>query len=169
MTAVPEQERRQLLVLRHAKSDWPSGVPDDARPLASRGERDCVTVGRFLAANELRPDRVVSSPALRARQTVERTLAAARFSAEIDVDARVYEGDLGEVVRAQPPECRRILLVGHQPDLASLIAALTGAEVRLPTATLAAVAVADTWAAQPGLGNQLRLLLPPRLLSRAGV
>ena len=38
---------RQLMLLRHAKSDWPD-VPDRDRPLAKRGRRDAPVVGRWL-------------------------------------------------------------------------------------------------------------------------
>ena len=48
-----------LLLLRHAKSDWPTGVPDRERPLARRGEKAAKAVGRFLAANDLVPDQVI--------------------------------------------------------------------------------------------------------------
>ena len=44
---------RRLIVVRHAKSAWPVGVPDHERPLAPRGRRDAPAVGRALAEAEL--------------------------------------------------------------------------------------------------------------------
>ena len=61
----------ELLVMRHAKSAWDTGDPDHLRPLAPRGERDRVTMARWLVANDLRPDRVICSTAVRARETAQ--------------------------------------------------------------------------------------------------
>lgn len=61
---------RELLLLRHAKSDWDSDVASDfERPLAKRGKNDAPKVGSWLYREGLVPDHVVSSPATRARQT----------------------------------------------------------------------------------------------------
>lgn len=62
----------RLLLLRHAKSDWHTESDHDhERPLASRGERDAIRIGRFLTAAGLRPELVLCSTAIRARRTVE--------------------------------------------------------------------------------------------------
>ena len=36
---------RRLVLLRHAKSAWPSGVPDHDRPLAGKGRRNAQATG----------------------------------------------------------------------------------------------------------------------------
>src|SRR6202451_4394164 len=69
---------RRLVLLRHAKSDWPE-VADHERPLAKRGRRDAPVVGRWLGASGYVPDAVVCSTAARARQTWE--LASAGLAA----------------------------------------------------------------------------------------
>lgn len=63
--------QRHLVLLRHAKSAWPNGVPDLRRPLAKRGRRDAAAVGRWLHERAPRLDAVVCSPAERARQTLD--------------------------------------------------------------------------------------------------
>lgn len=158
----------QLVVLRHAKSAWPGGVEDRDRPLAPRGERACELLGRFVARAGLCPELVVSSPARRALDTAQRTIEAGGCGAEVLVDARLYEGDALAVLRGQPAEVERLMVVGHEPELVSLVAALTGAEVRLPTGGLVVVDVEGGWAGQPGPGNRLRLVVGPRQLE-AGI
>jgi phosphohistidine phosphatase len=59
---------RRLILLRHAKSDWPD-VPDRDRPLAKRGRRDAPKIGRWLREHGYLPDTVICSDARRTRQT----------------------------------------------------------------------------------------------------
>lgn len=68
---------RRLIVLRHAKSAWPEGVPDHERPLAGRGRRDAPAAGRRLYEAGYTPDLVVCSTARRTRETWD--LAAAEL------------------------------------------------------------------------------------------
>jgi phosphohistidine phosphatase len=51
----------ELLVMRHAKSDWDAGTDDHERPLAERGVKAARKVGRFLARAEMVPELVTRS------------------------------------------------------------------------------------------------------------
>lgn len=116
---------RQLVLVRHAKAG--EGAVDRDRPLADRGVAEAPAVGRWLAAQGIVPDRVVVSPARRARQTWE--LAA------VDVgpvpapvfDGRVYRNtveDLLEIVRETPAEVAILAIVGHNPGIQDFALAL---------------------------------------------
>jgi phosphohistidine phosphatase len=120
---------RRLLLLRHAKSDWPNGVSDLERPLAERGRRDAPRMGRYLAGEMLIPDLVLVSPALRTRQTWE--LASAELAEKIPVrlEPRIYEAPperLLLAIREQPDTIRTLMLVGHNPGSQALALMLTG-------------------------------------------
>lgn len=120
---------RRLVVLRHAKSAWPAGVPDHERPLAPRGRRDAPAAGRALAEADCLPDLAVCSTAVRARQTWE--LASAQWGTPPPVqhDGRVYAAEVPElldVVRGAPDHVRTLLLVGHNPGLEELVLDLAG-------------------------------------------
>lgn len=120
---------RRLVVLRHAKSAWPHGVPDHDRPLAPRGLRDAPAAGRALAEAGVRPDLALCSTAVRARRTWE--LACAEWDAPPPVrfDPRLYGADVPElldVVRETPDGVGALLLVGHNPGLEELVLALAG-------------------------------------------
>ncbi|WP_046734537.1 SixA phosphatase family protein [Streptomyces humi] len=159
---------RRLVVLRHAKSAWPEGVPDELRPLAARGRRDAPAAGRALAASGCLPDLAVCSTAVRTRQTWE--LAAGQWGTPPPVryDSRVYAAgvpELMEVVRGVPAEVETLLLVGHNPGLEELVLELAGdglddtleqVRVKFPTAAIAVLAWHGTeWTA---LGPRTALL-----------
>ncbi|MEW2303632.1 histidine phosphatase family protein [Streptomyces sp. NPDC006655] len=143
---------RRLVVLRHAKSSWPEGVPDELRPLAARGRRDAPAAGRALAASDCLPDLAICSTAVRARQTWD--LAAGQWGTPPPVryDSRVYAADvpeLLEVVREVPAEVETLLLVGHNPGLEDLVLELAGGglddaldqvRAKFPTSALAVLA-----------------------------
>ncbi|MEU3840248.1 histidine phosphatase family protein [Streptomyces sp. NPDC028635] len=144
---------RRLVVLRHAKSAWPEGVPDHARPLGKRGRRDAPAAGRALAEADLLPDLAVCSTALRARQTWE--LAATQWGTPPPVrhDERLYAADAADllaVARETPPDVETLLLVGHNPGLEDLVLALAAdcvddtlerVRVKFPTSAIAVL----TW------------------------
>ncbi len=60
---------RRLLILRHAKSDWPGGAEDFDRPLARRGMIAAPVMGRYLKEEGLLPDYAVVSAAKRTAET----------------------------------------------------------------------------------------------------
>ena len=149
------------IFLRHAKSDWNAGATDDlSRPLAERGRRAAAAVGSFLAAAGHVPDLVLCSPAVRARQTLELAVAAGNWPCPIEIADELYYGSVANMVSLA---CQRqvpvVMLVGHEPTTSSALEHLTGAELRVPTGTLARVHL------NPDNSGQLEWLIPPRLLT----
>lgn len=169
--AVP---KRELLVLRHAKSAWDTGAPTDFdRPLAKRGRRDAPRMGRWILDQGLVPDCVVSSPATRARQTAELVLGEIGLDAEaVRWDERVYDAGVADLLAALQdcaPECRRVLLIGHNPGLESLVRRLGGSTVReagpekfFPTAALAHLVLSGDWE-DPGTATAAAIVRPKTL------
>ena len=162
--------KRELLILRHAKSAWDTGAARDIdRPLASRGEKAAPRVGRWLMKQELIPDYVVSSPAERARQTVLAVCREVGFDPDrIQWDERVYGAwtrTLIYVLRETPDDTRRVLIAGHNPGLEDLVRTLSADPVStpengklMPTAALARFEISDSWAdLGPGSGQLLSI------------
>jgi phosphohistidine phosphatase len=155
----PPEPGRRLILLRHAKSDWPD-VPDAERPLAKRGRRDAPRIGRWLHDQHYQPDVVICSTALRTRQTwdlVSAELDAAELSVspEVKLEPRAYAASalaLRFLVQELPARYRTALLVAHNPGLAELAAMLNQAPVSFPTAAVAVFELeagwADLWPAQ---------------------
>lgn len=125
----PAGPRRRLVVLRHAKSAYPAGVPDHDRPLAPRGLRDAPAAGRALADADWLPDLALVSTAVRARRTWDLVSGQWGTPPTVSFDARLYAADVAElleVVRDVPERVRTVLLVGHNPGLEELILTLAG-------------------------------------------
>jgi len=164
---------RRLVLVRHAKSDWPD-VADHERPLAKRGRKDAPVVGRWLVEAGCVPDAVVCSTALRARQTWE--LASGAFAAAgaapppVRFESRVYEATvlgLLMLVREFEPEWRTAAIVGHNPGLAELTIGLAGADPAppqtYPTAFVSVLGLPGEWAgAAPGEARLLDFAVPAR-------
>lgn len=116
---------RELLLLRHAKSDWDTSCDDFDRPLNARGQHDAPRIGRWLRGQHLVPDRVLSSPARRATQTAHAVCAELGYPAECILwDERLYLASretLLEVLADQSGHPQRLLLIGHNPGLEDLL------------------------------------------------
>ncbi len=148
---------RELLILRHAKSDWDSGHASDfERPLSRRGKNDAPRVGAWLYREGLVPDHVISSPAERARQTAVKVCKSLELSKKKIVwDPEIYEADVSgllQVLGRCPSDAPTVLLVGHNPGLESLVQYLAGDDLEaaedgklLPTATVARLEMPDDW------------------------
>ncbi|MCX4785132.1 MULTISPECIES: SixA phosphatase family protein [unclassified Streptomyces] len=152
------QASARLIVLRHAKSAWPEGVPDHERPLAGRGRRDAPAAGRWLYEAQCVPDLVICSTARRTRQTWDLVAAELGAAPEVVFEPRVYEASasaLVSVVRDVPERRRTVLLIGHQPGVQDMVLSLAGdgddealtrARVKYPTAAVAVLMLPGTWA-----------------------
>lgn len=165
-----------LLVLRHAKSSWADATtPDHERPLQGRGRRDAPAMAGYLVRAAPRPDHVLCSTALRARQTLEAVLDALSTPAPpVALEPELYLAPAGRLLarlRRLPPAVGTCLLVGHNPGLEDLVRALAGgseAKARarlaggLKTATLAVLRLQTPWAQlEPG-GARLEALVRPK-------
>src|SRR5258708_4362712 len=85
---------RTLYLLRHAKSSWTDpSLSDHERPLAPRGRRAAMRVARYANTEGIRPDLVLSSSALRARETLEVLRPALGPGAELRIDDDLYGAD----------------------------------------------------------------------------
>jgi phosphohistidine phosphatase len=147
---------RTLLLMRHAKSDYPVGVPDRDRPLAARGERDAVAAGIWLQAAYPVIDRVVVSPARRARETWMRVADFVEAGEKCD-DARVYDdwgADLRDVVAGLADGIHTALIIGHNPGIEEFVVShapggdprtLERVQRKFPTSAIAVLHLADTW------------------------
>ncbi len=140
---------KTLLILRHAKSDWSTGRPDHDRPLNQRGKRTAPRIGQLLREEELVPDFIVSSTALRARKTAKKVAEACGYRGSIEVTGALYLSGAAayvDVLRDLGCEHACLLVVGHNPAVTSLLDALTGSHETMPTAALAHVTLPiDDW------------------------
>jgi phosphohistidine phosphatase len=135
---------KTLLVLRHAKSSWKdTGLDDHDRPLNKRGKKTAPLMGQLIKDEQIVPDLMISSTALRAKTTAEAVAKSSKYSGNIQIDSRLYLAGIHAMVRLlqeiPSDTIDRVMLVGHNPGQEDLIRELTGQDERFPTAALAQI------------------------------
>lgn len=168
----------RLLVLRHGKSDWTSGAARDFdRPLNARGRKAAPLVGTHMATHGLLPDRILCSPALRTRQTLELVLPHLPSTSDVEMPQALYDdSDLGyvQILGEMGGDARCLMVVGHNPACQDTVLDLAGtgerglrevAAHKYPTATLSVLDLAvDDWRdIRPGCGHLAALAQPRHL------
>lgn len=112
---------KRLGLLRHAKSDWDDvTLRDYDRGLNGRGRRGAALIGAHIAAQPVKWDFALASPAERVR----RTLDASGLDLTVRFDERAYLADaamLVELVKEFGDGAGAILLVAHNPGLQELV------------------------------------------------
>jgi len=166
--------KRQLVLMRHGKSDWSEDVSDYMRSIKPRGFHESERIGDWMTTQGVVPEYIISSPAVRARQTAETTIN----SLGLDPDAihwndSVYMADISELLDAiaqTPDECQSLMVVGHNPGLEDLMFYLTehidvpvDGKV-LPTATIAILETESDWADLEHASCTLELIVRGRYL-----
>ena len=171
---------RTLLLLRHAKSDYPPGVADHDRPLAPRGMREAGLAGDWMRAHAPAVDAVLCSTATRTRETLERT----RIDAPVEFVDRLYDAAPGTVidvingVRSRFDfEVQTLLVIGHEPTMSAVSLGLATADgsnsaaaerisEKFPTSAIAVLRTGETWdqldCEQRGVGHLPRGALTVR-------
>lgn len=131
---------KTLLILRHAKSSWDNpDIADFDRPLNSRGLEAAPIMGGVLYKNNLQPQKILSSPAKRAKQTAILIKETAQIEGKINYVEGIYEASplkLLNIVSEVEDKIDSILLVGHNPGLEGFIKMLTGESYEMATAAL---------------------------------
>jgi phosphohistidine phosphatase len=140
---------RTLMLLRHAKSDWNAPTEGDfARPLNKRGRRAAAAMARQIAALDTVPQKIVSSPAVRAIRTAE-AVAGELAEVAVEPEERLYGASVAEILdvaRHLPKEISCALLIGHNPGMEECVHALGGdPDLLLKTCMLAVFRVDGGW------------------------
>lgn len=137
-----------LLILRHAKSSWEfEELSDHDRPLNNRGRRDAPLMGRKLLKEQLVPQIIISSSAVRAHSTAKKVAKACGYEDEILIDPALYGSgysDYLNVLINQEDKHDIIMLVGHNPISEQLVEVLTGEIVTMPTCAIACISLPIT-------------------------
>lgn len=130
----------KLFLLRHGKADWPDwDGDDDERPLTDEGVQEMRIIAAILKRLKVSPDVVLTSPLPRALRTAEITAKALGAAIEERDELRpgFNRGDCDTLLVTRPDA--DVMLVGHEPDFSALIRSLTGGEVKLSKAGIAAI------------------------------
>ncbi|WP_029408295.1 histidine phosphatase family protein [Thiomicrorhabdus sp. Milos-T2] len=164
---------RELMLLRHAKSDWKQeDLADIDRPLSDKGKKHAAKLGKWLNQNNLMPDLILVSPALRAQQTLRRICNECAATA-ITVES-LYLADINQLkqVLAEAPFAERIMLIGHNPGLESLfnylVAQPDASHVQLfPTCGLAHLIMPNDWTSLEPMDGKLQQFITPKKIKNS--
>lgn len=134
---------KTVLLLRHAKSSWSDGaLPDHERPLNERGQQAAPQMGRLLARLQLVPDLILTSTAVRARDTAELVARHSAYQGRLEPRSELYHASPQRclaVLRDLPNLYTSVMLVAHNPGLEEVVSRISGDEQHFPTAALAQV------------------------------
>lgn len=160
---------KTLTLLRHAKSSWDTpGLPDQDRPLNSRGERDAPLAAERIQEAGIRPSLIVSSPALRAWTTAKILAQHIHYPLEfLQREKELYLASrrrLIEAVGRQDDGFNSMLLVGHNPGLTELANYLIpGLTDNVPTCGVVCINLtSDAWDLTRTGDNELLLFDYPK-------
>ena len=176
---------RQLLLMRHAKSDWKdSGLGDKERPLNSRGRSTAPIMAKWIVEQDLLPNIVLCSSAIRTQQTLD--LMLQQWTAmqstnptlvlpQVSIEDRLYlasDSIILSVAQNAATMCvsgNGVLVLGHNPGMENLASNLGGCEVAMPTGAIAILTTASPdgeWPDDWGNGKlwKWRGLVKPREL-----
>ncbi len=144
--------------MRHSAAESAS-ASDAERELTAAGRSDAASAGSWLAERDLSPDRAVVSAAVRARQTWEALSTAAGWTVDPHLDRGLYSASAEtalDILRGTDDDVQTLLVLGHNPTVASLAAMLDDGDgdveatnamaMGYPTSALTVFSYAGTWA-----------------------
>jgi phosphohistidine phosphatase len=139
---------RILYLLRHARAAS-SNASDFDRPLTTEGRAQATRVGQLIAAENLPDVVVITSPALRARETTELVLTSSGLSVSPRFEPRIYDAGrttLLTVISEVDDVYRNLILVGHNPGVENLLRFFTREVHPVPPAALSKIRLeTDSW------------------------
>lgn len=143
---------KQLLLIRHAKSDWNNaGLRDFDRPLNKRGNANAPEMAVRMLKQNIIPDLMVSSPALRAITTAKYFAKTWGIdSAKIQLEKTIYEANIKallQVVNQLDNQANQVALFGHNPGLTDFANYLSNANIfNMPTCSIVMIAFSiENW------------------------
>ncbi|HEY0605077.1 MAG TPA: phosphohistidine phosphatase SixA [Herpetosiphonaceae bacterium] len=121
----------KIFFMRHGIAEPAHGsVKDHDRALTEEGRSQVSQIAQAMQRLSIKPDVILTSPLVRARQTAE--IVAPALEAPLETANELQPGaildDLQRLLRRYPQET--VMLVGHEPDFSALAARLINADER---------------------------------------
>ncbi len=139
---------KTLLLIRHAKSDWPENMKDFDRPLAEKGFNDAEKMANFLFNENISIDKMITSPALRAKTTC--SIFAEKYQMNVCEDAELYHAQNSEFINAiskADEKANSLAIFSHNDGISDFASSLCGDDLQLKTCAVAIFELkSETWA-----------------------
>ena len=142
---------KKLLIVRHAKSDWETGITDFNRPLNNRGIRVAQKMAVVLKDEGVSLDSVICSPAKRTQQTAQLLLNGVFDRTNIILKESIYEGTFFKLLNLinndVDDSVATLMLIGHNPGVTELVDYLSSANIGgMPTCSCVCLTTeVDSW------------------------
>lgn len=162
---------KTLYIVRHAKSSWDHpGLPDYERPLLDNGKRKTEKIIEYLIHQDAKPDLILSSHAIRAKETAALIAKGLSYQADkIQILTIIYQGnedDLINLIYGLPNEKNSIMIVGHNPTFTSLANHFLAEPIDwLPTSGVVCIEFkTDKWENIIGAEKRTKFVISPKLI-----
>ncbi|QRN82189.1 histidine phosphatase family protein [Chloroflexota bacterium] len=141
---------KTLFLMRHAKSSWKDdSLEDHERPLKKRGKKDIKLIAKVMKKSDLKPELIITSSAVRAKETAELLAEALGYKGKINTSDELYMGepsDYLKILQGIKEKYNSVLFVGHNPGLEAYLQIIDGEIESLPTGGLGYLMLAvDEW------------------------
>ncbi|MGA9211406.1 SixA phosphatase family protein [Kaistella sp.] len=138
---------KTLILIRHAKSDWPENTEDFDRPLAKKGFVDAKKMATFMKNNQIEIDKLVSSPAIRALDTCE--IFGKTYDLEIEINQKLYnpsESNFESVIFDLSDDLNSVAMFSHNNGISNFANLMSDDIFVLPTCGVAGFEIhCDSW------------------------
>lgn len=157
---------KTLLLVRHAKSDWPEDTEDFDRPLAESGIRDAQRMAAHLHETGIKVDRLISSPALRALSTCK--IFNQQFQTDMETNRKLYnanEGNFLSVIYELADDTKSVAMFSHNNGISNFANTLCDSIFAFSTCGVAAWEITcDSWTDFEGAPKKLLFYLEPKYI-----
>jgi phosphohistidine phosphatase len=136
---------KTLILMRHAKSSWKDhDIADSERPLKKRGKKDAQMMAKILLEKELLPQKLLASSAKRARRTAEIIIEETKADFPVEYLDQLYMAEVPvyfELLNSIGDDLERVMIIGHNPSLESLVQVLSNQIESLPAGAAALISL----------------------------
>ncbi|PJJ62518.1 SixA phosphatase family protein [Chryseobacterium geocarposphaerae] len=154
---------KKIILVRHAKSDWPEETEDFDRPLADKGLEDAMNMSRFLKANNISIDYLVSSPAVRALNTCK--IFNQTYNLNFDTDEKLYnpsERNFESVIYDLDNKHNSVAFFSHNNGISNFANSISEDIFHFPTCGVAGFEIdCDSWTDFDGANKKLLFFYEP--------
>ncbi len=138
---------KTLILVRHAKSDWPENTTDFDRPLSDKGDHDAEKMAHFLKENNIEIDKFFSSPALRAFTTCE--IFNKEYQIEIETIQKLYNAsdtNFEQITVGLDDQLDKVAMFSHNNGISNFANSMSEDMFMFPTCGVAGFEIdCDSW------------------------
>ncbi len=155
---------KTLILVRHAKSDWPENTEDFERPLADKGQEDAVKMSQFLKEKNIGIEKFISSTAVRAMSTCE--IFNRVYDIDILPEPKLYnpaESNFESVIFSINNEVNSVAMFSHNNGISNFANAMSSDVFMFPTCGVAGFRIeTDSWSDFANARKELIFFFEPK-------